>query len=322
MYKRQKSIFSGSERPGNGKCFRKGLLCGNAVLLVLLCLALLTGCSKGPEEGTVYGPSDSEENLYLDLTAEEAENLEREQKELPEAEITDSGYSITQIDESDVYPPKKTDDYGEALPAYLVDFAVILSNEDSELAMVWPTVTAVAYDSDGNELSRVEKTIRTYVLPGDKIAYGSEMTVRGQMPDRIGFSAVSEDPDNYYPTEEELNMLSADSYEAGEVRVRVLPEYEEGAPSAGRKSSAGLSQGYFYFGELPELSGTISCSSGSDQEAFVTILYRDGDRILGGETGRVMIPAGRKASYVLTAAGPVPEGTQSFEVSAFSIAQY
>ena len=106
MYKRQKSIFSGSERPGNGKCFRKGLLCGNAVLLVLLCLALLTGCSKGPEEGTVYGPSDSEENLYLDLTAEEAENLEREQKELPEAEITDSGYSITQIDESDVYPPK------------------------------------------------------------------------------------------------------------------------------------------------------------------------------------------------------------------------
>ena len=117
-------------------------------------------------------------------------------------------------------------------------------------------------------------------------------------------------------------MPSADSYEAGEVRVRVLPEYEEGAPSAGRKNSAGLSQGYFYFGELPELSGTISCSSGSDQEAFVTILYRDGDRILGGETGRVMIPAGRKASYVLTAAGPVPEGTQSFEVSAFSIAQY
>jgi hypothetical protein len=148
------------------------------------------------------------------------------------------------------------------------------------------------------------------------------MTVRGEMPDRVSFSAVSEDPDNYYPTEEELNMPSADSYEAGEVRVRLLPEYEEEAPSAGRKSSEGLSQGYFYFGELPELSGTIRCSSGKDQEAFVTILYKDDDRILGGETGRVMIPAGRKASYVLTAAGPVPEGTQSFEVSAFSIAQY
>lgn len=322
MYKRQKSIFSGSGSPGTGKCFRKGLLCGNAVLLILLSLALMTGCSRGPEEGTVYGPADAEENLYLDLTAEEAEKLEKEEKDLPEAAIIDSGYSITQIDESDVYPPKKTDDYGEALPAYLVDFAVILSNEDSDLAMVWPTVTAVAYDSFGNELSRVDKTIRTYVLPGDKIAFGSEMTVRGELPDRISFSAVSEDPDNYYPTEEELNMPSADSYEAGEVRVHVLPEYEEQAPSAGRKSSEGLSQGYYCFGELPELSGTVRCSSDQDQEAFVTILYRDGDRILGGETGRVMIPAGKKASYVLTAAGPVPEGTQSFEVSAFSIAQY
>lgn len=322
MYKRQKSMISGSGRRGSGSFCRKELPFGSAVLLILLTLALLTGCSRGPEEGTVYGPSDDEENLYLDLTAEEAEKLEREEKDLPEAAIIDSGYSITQIDESDVYPPKKTDDYGQALPAYLVDFAVVLSNEGNDLAMVWPTVTAVAFDSYGNELSRVDKTIRTYVLPGDRISFGSEMTVRGELPDRISFSAVSEDPDNYYPTEEELNMPSADSYESGEVRVRVLPEYEEQAPSAGRKSSEGLSRGYYYFGELPELSGTIRCSSDQDQEAFVTILYRNGDQILGGETGRVMIPAGKKAYYVLTAAGPVPEDTESFEVSAFSIAKY
>ena len=38
-------------------------------------LLLLSGCGKGPEAGTVYGPADSEENLYLDLTAEERKTI-------------------------------------------------------------------------------------------------------------------------------------------------------------------------------------------------------------------------------------------------------
>ena len=283
---------------------------------------LLSGCSKGPEAGTVYGPSDSEENLYLDLTADEAKRLEEEEKELPEAEIIDSGYTVTGIDESDVYPPKETDDFGNALPAYLVNFAVRISNQGNDRALVWPTVTVTAYDADGNVITEAEKKIRTYVLPGDVIAYGSDITVRGEKPSRIRFSAHGEDPETFYPSEEELNIPFSDSYQAGEVTVRVSEEFEEYAPSAGRKSSDGLPDGYYYFKELPELSGTISCSSGNDQEAFVTILYRNGDEILGGETCRVMIPAGKTASYVLTAAAPVPEETQSYEVTAFSIAAY
>ena len=124
------------------------------------------------------------------------------------------------------------------------------------------------------------------------------------------------------PAEEDLKMPSSDSYQAGEVRAETAKEYEETAPSAGRKSSDGLADGYFYFKELPALSGEISCSSDTDQEAFVTILYKDGDEILGGETSSVMIPAGKKASYVFTAAAPIPEDTESFEVSAFSIPDY
>lgn len=293
-----------------------------AVCVLLFSALLLPGCGKGPETGTVYGPADSEENLYIDVTAEEAKKLEEEEKELPEAKIVDSGYTITEIDESDVYPPKKTDEYGNILSAYLVDFAVKISNEGNEQAMIWPTVKAVAYDSNGNIISEDKRTVRTYVLPGDVIAYGSEMTVRGEKPDRIEFSAVSEDPESYYPTEEELNMPFSDSYQASEVTVQVAEEFAEKAPSAGRKSSEGLSEGYFYFKELPELSGTISCSADHDQEAFVTVLYKDGDEILGGETGRVMIPAGKDASYVFTAAAPIPEDTESYEVSAFSIASY
>ena len=245
---------------------------------------LLTACGKGPEAGTVYGPSDSEENLYLNLTADEAKRLEEEEKVLPEAEIIDSGYTITEIDESDVYPPKKTDDSGKALPAYLVDFAVRISNEDNDRAMIWPTVKVSAIDSNGNVITEQEKKIRTYVLPGDVIAFGSDITVRGEKPSRIRFTAYSEDPEKFYPAEEELNIPFSE--------------------------------------ELPELSGTISCTSGNDQEAYVTILYRDGDEILGGETSRVMIPAGKTASYVFTAAAPIPEDTQSYEVTAFSIAAY
>ena len=300
---------------------KKPSLCGSTFLICLI-LAVVTGCSRGPEAGTVYGPVDTEENLYIDLTAEEAEKLEQEEKILPEAEITESGFTVSEIDESDVYPPKKTDENGEPLPAYLVDYAVKISNADNELAMVWPTVTAVAYDIDGNKISTSKKTIRTYVLPGDEIAFGSEMTVRGNRPASVQFSATSEDPETYYPTEEELDMPASDSYRTGEVSVRILSEYEGSAPSAGRKSSDGLSNGYFKFGELPELSGTVSCSTDKDQEAFVTILYRNGDEILGGETGRVMIPAGKEAAFVLSAAAPVPEDTESFEVTAFSIAVY
>lgn len=283
---------------------------------------LLTACRKGPEAGTVYGPSDSEENLYLNLTADEAKRLEEEEKVLPEAEIIDSGYTITEIDESDVYPPKKTDDSGNAMPAYLVDFAVRISNEDNDRAMIWPTVKVTAVDSNGNVITEQEKKIRTYVLPGDVIAFGSDITVRGEKPSRIRFTAYSEDPETFYPAEEELNIPFSDSYQTGEVTVRVAEEFEEDAPSAGRKSSDGLPDGYFYFKELPELSGTISCTSGNDQEAYVTILYRDGDEILGGETSRVMIPAGKTASYVFTAAAPIPEDTQSYEATAFSIAAY
>lgn len=293
-----------------------------AICSLLFGALLLTACGKGPEAGTVYGPSDSEENLYLDLTADEAKKLEEEEKERPEAEIIDSGYTITGIDESDVYPPRKTDDFGNVLPAYLVDFAVRISNEGNDQALVWPTVKVTAYDSNGTVLSEEEKTIRTYVLPGDVITYGSDVTVRGEKPARIRFTAYSEDPEIYYPAEEELNMPFSDSYQTGEVTVRVAEEYEENAPSAGRRSSEGLPDGYFYFKELPQLSGTVSCSSGDDQEAYVTILYRDGDEILGGETSRVMIPAGKTASYVFTAAAPIPEGTQSYEVTAFSIAAY
>lgn len=301
---------------------RKRPILSAAACALLFGALLLSGCSKGPKEGTVYGPSDAEENLYLDLTAEEIKEQEEKEKELPEAEIIDSGYTITEIDESDVYPPKKTDDDGNALPAYLVDYAVKISNEGNELAMVWPTVTITAYDSYGNEISESQKKIQTYVLPGDVIAFGSQMTVRGDKPDRIAFSAVSEDPEKYYPAEEELKMPSSDRYQAGKVKAETAKEYEEKAPSAGRKSSEGLSDGYFYFKELPALSGEISCSSNTDQQAFVTILYKDGDEILGGETGRVMIPAGKTASYVFTAAAPIPKDTESFEVSAFSIADY
>ena len=268
------------------------------------------------------GGGNSLWSFYLDLTADEAKKLEEEEKERPEAEIIDSGYTITGIDESDVYPPRKTDDFGNVLPAYLVDFAVRISNEGNDQALVWPTVKVTAYDSNGTVLSEEEKKIRTYVLPGDVITYGSDVTVRGEKPARIRFTAYSEDPEIYYPAEEELNIPFSDSYQTGEVTVRVAEEYEENAPSAGRRSSEGLPDGYFYFKELPQLSGTVSCSSGDDQEAYVTILYRDGDEILGGETSRVMIPAGKTASYVFTAAAPIPEGTQSYEVTAFSIAAY
>ena len=292
-------------------------------LAVFLMLALLTGCGKGPAPGQVYGPSDSEENLYLDGQSEENTKTEDEEENLLSVEIDETGYTVTQIDESNVYPPKKTDDYGNALPAYLVDYAVKISNEDSDTALIWPVVTVSAYGSDGRMISSAKKRINTYVLPGDEIFFGADMTVRGEEPQRIEFTAQSTNPEDFYPTEEELKMPSSDKYKAGEVSADVLEEYEKDAPAAGRKNSQGLSEGYYYFRELPMLSGTVSCASDTDEEAFVTIVYRSEDgEILGGETGRVMIPAGKEASYVLTAAGPVPKDTKTFEVNAFSIAEY
>ena len=293
-----------------------------AVLLTGVLLSLsLQGCSK-PQAGTVYGPADQEENLYIDVTAQEAAAEEQENRELPEARISDSGYTITKIDESDVYPPRKTDEEGNPQEAWLVVYAVRISNSGNDRAMIRPTVTAVAANADGDTLYSSKKTIRTYVLPGDEIAFASDMIVRGEMPESVWFSVRSEDPQDFYPTEEELDMPSSDSYQAGSVSVRLDPAYEQKPPSAGRKSSEGLSKGYFRFGELPELSGDISCSRNTDQEAFVTVLFRHGDVLLGGETGRVMIPAGKSARYVLTAAGPIPENTDNYEVCAYSIAQY
>ena len=46
------------------------------------------------------------------------------------------------------------------------------------------------------------------------------------------------------------------------------------------------------------------------------------NEILGGETGRVMIPAGKEAFYTFSAPGPIPEETDQYEVSAFSIARF
>ena len=300
--------------------YRKRIM--RACSLLAACLLLLTSCGRGPQPGTIYGRADQEENLYVDLTAMEEEEEERKERGLPEVEITDSGYTVTQIDESDVYPPKKTDEDGNRLPAYLVVFAVRLSNREGEAGLVRPEVTAVAEDAYGNTISSTTKTVLTYLLPGDEIAFASDFTVRGEYPDHITFSAEAEDPEVFYPTEEELQMPPSDSYEAGEVKVRVLSAFEENPPSAGRKNAKGLAKGYFRLGELPELSGEIRCHTGEEQEAYVTVLYRDDDRILGGETGRVRIPAGQTAGYVLTAAAPIPEGTDSFDVCAFSIAEY
>lgn len=297
---------------------------GTAACVIILsaALCLLEGCAKGPQAGTVYGPSGVEDEFYLDLDEAEAREAAEEDKELPQIEIADSGYTITQIDESDVYPPKKTDDDGNRLPAYLVDFAVRLSNKGNDRALIRPLVTVEALDSYGNTISTSTKTILTYILPDDEIAFASDMTVRGEEPAEIRFYAEGEDPEVFYPTEEELDMPASDQYRTGDIQVRVLPDYEDTAPTAGRTNSVGLSKGYFRFGEVPELSGTISCTREEDREAFVTVLYMDDDRILGGETGRVRIPAGKDASFVLSAAAPIPEGTDRFEVQAFSIAQY
>ena len=284
-------------------------------------MLVLSGCG-GPKPGTVYEPSHQEENLYVDMTAVRAQEQEKEEKELPQVEIIDSGYTITQIDESDVYPPVKTDDNGNALPAYRLNYAVRISNKGNEKAMIRPTIVVRAVNMNGERIAKSRKTFRTYVLPDEEIAVAGDMIIRGEYPSEIQFSAESEDPEDFYPTEEELRMPGGDSYSASEVLVEVLEEYKDQAPSAGRENSEGLAEGYFRFGELPALSGRIRCNSTEDQEAFVTILFKDGDEILGGETGRVMIPAGKEAFYTLSAGGPVPAETDNFEVSAFSIAHY
>lgn len=60
-------------------------------------MLVLSGCG-GPKAGTVYEPSHQEESLYVDMTAFQAQEQEKEEKELPQVEILDSGYTITQID--------------------------------------------------------------------------------------------------------------------------------------------------------------------------------------------------------------------------------
>ena len=284
-------------------------------------MLVLSGCG-GPKAGTVYEPSHQEESLYVDMTAFQAQEQEKEEKELPQVEILDSGYTITQIDESDVYPPVKTDDYGNALPAYRLNYAARISNRGSDKAMIRPTIVVKVMDVNGERIGKSRKTFRTYVLPDEEIAVAGDMIIRGENPSEISITAESEDPEDFYPTEEELRIPGSDSYSASDVMVEVLEEYKDKAPAAGRESSEGLARGYFRFGELPALSGRISCNSTEDQEAFVTILFKDGDKLLGGETGRVMIPAGKEAFYTFSAGGPVPAETDSYEVSAFSIAHY
>lgn len=291
----------------------------SAVLLTVL--LILSGCGE-PEAGTVYEPANREENLYIDLTALEAEEEIKNNRELPEAEITDSGYTVSEIDESDVYPPKKTDSQGNRLPAYMVNFAVRISNKGNDSAMVFPTVIAKAKDMNGDTITSYRRTIRTYILPDEEIVYAGDMIVRGEKPSDIRFSAECDDPEDFYPTEEELRMPRTDSYSASDVTVEVLEEYKDKAPSAGRESSEGLAKGYFLFGELPVLSGKIRCNYSENHEAFVTILFKNGENILGGETGRVMIPRGKEAFFSFSSTGPLPEGTDNYEVGAFPIAGY
>ena len=130
-----------------------------AVILAAGMLAL-SGCG-GPKAGTVYEPSHQEENLYVDMTAVQAQEQEKEEKELPQVEILDSGYTITQIDESDVYPPVKTDDYGNALPAYRLNYAARISNRGSDKAMIRPTIVVKVMDVNGERIGKSRKTFRT-----------------------------------------------------------------------------------------------------------------------------------------------------------------
>jgi hypothetical protein len=308
-------------RPDGKSCRPGASIPAGITTAILAGVLVLSGCG-GPKAGTVYEPSRQEEDLSIDMTAVEAARLERENKELPQAEITESGYTVTEIDESDVYPPVKTDDNGNALPAYLVNYAVRISNKGNDRAMIRPTIVVRVNDANGERISKSSKTFRTYILPDEEIAVAGDMIVHGAEPSQITFTAECEDPEVFYPTEEELRIPGGDSYSASDVTVEVLEEYAQKAPSAGRESSEGMSKGYFRLGELPALSGRISCNSGEDREAFVTILFKDGDEILGGETGRVMIPAGKEAFYTFSAPGPIPEDTDQYEVSAFSIARF
>ena len=294
---------------------------GISSAVFLTVLLILSGCGE-PEAGTVYEPAKREENLYIDLTAMEAEKEMKNNREPPEAEITDSGYSISEIDESDVYPPKKTDEQGNRLPAYMVNFAVRISNKGNDRAMINPTVIAKAKDMNENTIASSRRTIRTYILPDEEIVFAGDLIVRGERPSEVRFSAECDDPEDFYPTEEELQLPRTDDYRASDITVEVLEEYKDRAPSAGRVSSDGLARGYFLFGELPVLSGKIRCDYPGDQEAFVTVLFKNGDNILGGETGRVMIPKGKEAFYSFSSTGPLPEETDNYEVSAFPIAGY
>ncbi len=77
-----------SEHPHQKHKRKNGVIARTAVLLIGILLSL-QGCGK-PQAGTIYGPSDQEENLYIDVTAQEAAAEEQENRELPEAMIRDS----------------------------------------------------------------------------------------------------------------------------------------------------------------------------------------------------------------------------------------
>ena len=94
LLKRNKDVLQIFCAPRCGRRGRRGVphFTGLAALLML---ALLTGCGKGPAPGQVYGPSDSEENLYLDGQGEENTKTEDEEGDLLSVEIDETGYTIT-----------------------------------------------------------------------------------------------------------------------------------------------------------------------------------------------------------------------------------
>lgn len=135
-------------------------------------------------------------------------------------------------------------------------YAVEIVNNNAEYAISFPKILITAKDADGKILKTEEVTLMG-IAAGDKYTYGNTVSYEGNAPASVDISVGNGDDD--YVTQEGSEFIKSN-----ELSVSNVSENS---------------------GTFKIFTGELTNSSSKDLDNIaITVIYKSGDKIIGGET--------------------------------------
>lgn len=138
-------------------------------------------------------------------------------------------------------------------------YAVDISNPNAEYAIKFPKILITAKDADGKIL-KTEEMVLNGIAAGDQYTYGSSVSYEGNIPSTVEISVGNSDDD--YVAQSSSEIIKSSSLSVSNISDNP--------------------------GTFKTFTGEVTNNSTEELSSVaITVIYKSGDRIIGGETSYI-----------------------------------